>query len=554
MSDAELAGVPGLVPARMVNEFCYCPRLFFLEWVQGRFVDNADTVEGRWRHRAVDREEGAAPLPEDGDITAAKSVMVSSEKLGVIARVDLIEGRNGVVRPVDTKRGSPPDIPHRAWEPERVQVCVQGLLLRDEGYKCDEGVLYFAETKQRVTVEFTSELIERSLELLAQLREAAGTDVPPPPLVASPKCPRCSLVGICLPDETNALATRSALAPRRLVPKGGSARPLYVHEQGASAGVSSGRLEISRKGEKLASIRLIDVSQLCVYGNVQVTSQLIRELFAREIPVGWFSYGGWFSGIGHGLPSKHIELRRRQVAIAHHGGLEIARKIVEGKIRNTRTLLRRNSRQRPSEILESLKQLAVAASKAQSIPTLLGIEGSAARLYFSVFSGMLREGQGLPGELFSFEGRNRRPPKDPINCLLSFSYALLVKDLTATALGVGFDPYLGFYHRPRFGRPALALDLAEEFRPLIAESVVINLVNNGEVKDTDFVVRAGGVALTANGRRAVVSGYERRLEAEIKHPMFGYTISYRRVLEVQARLLGAYLLDEIPHYVPFLTR
>lgn len=167
---------------------------------------------------------------------------------------------------------------------------------------------------------------------------------------------------------------------------------------------------------------------------------------------------------------------------------------------------------------------------------------------------MLTEERRLPGGAFGFEHRNRRPPLDPVNCLLSYVYALLVKDCTATVFSVGFDPYLGFYHRPRFGRPALALDLAEEFRPLIGDSVVLNLINNGEVRPSHFVVRAGGVALTGPGRKAVLAAYERRLDTEIKHPTFGYTISYRRVLDVQARLLGAHLLGEVPGYVAFTTR
>lgn len=129
-----------------------------------------------------------------------------------------------------------------------------------------------------------------------------------------------------------------------------------------------------------------------------------------------------------------------------------------------------------------------------------------------------------------------------------------MKDLTVVCNGVGFDPYLGFYHRPRFGRPALALDLAEEFRPLIGDSVVLTAINNGEVRASDFTVRAAGVAMTASGRKSVIAAYERRLNQEVTHPTFGYTITYRRVLEVQARMLGAYLLGEIPNYVAFTTR
>ena len=179
------------------------------------------------------------------------------------------------------------------------------------------------------------------------------------------------------------------------------------------------------------------------------------------------------------------------------------------------------------------------------------MEGTGARLYFSKFSSMIRD-ESLGA--FDFNGRNRRPPKDPINCLLSYVYALLTKDLTAVAIAVGFDPYLGVFHRPRFGRPALALDLAEEFRPLVAESVVINVVNNGEVGERDFLVRAGGVSLTQDGRRSVLSAYERRLDTEVTHPTYGYRITYRRVFEVQARVLAAHLLGEIPGYTPFMTR
>lgn len=555
---SEAAGpelVPELVPARMVNEFVYCPRLFFLEWVQARFTDNADTVEGRYEHRRVDQPGGSAPLPDEGDLLKARSVQVSSPELGLVARIDLIEGdADGRVVPLDVKKGRPPDIPERAWEPERIQLCVQGLLLQDAGYDCREGVLYFAAARRRVQVPFDDVLVARTRQVVAELRAIAESDLPPPPLIDSPKCPRCSLVGICLPDETNALASRSDLPVRRLLPKDPDPRPLYVTEQGATVGKSGGRIEVTRKREVLLSVRMIDVSQICLYGNAQVSSQLMRECFSREIPVNWFSYGGWFSGTATGLPSKHVELRRRQVALAHQGGLDVARRMVEGKIRNTRTLLRRNARVPVAATLVSLKGLADQASEASSFPTLLGIEGAAARLYFSSFLAMLRDADRMPGLPFSFEGRNRRPPRDPVNALLSYVYSLVVKDLTAITYAVGFDPYLGFYHRPRFGRPALALDLAEEFRPLLAESVVINVINNGEMKGSDFVVRAGGVMLTQAGRRSVVAAYERRLDVEIKHPTFGYRISYRRVLDVQARVLAAHVLGEVPAYVPFMTR
>jgi CRISPR-associated protein Cas1 len=431
------------------------------------------------------------------------------------------------------------------------------LLLREAGYVCDNGVLYFAEARKRVTVHFDDELIARTMQVLSTARAVARLEDPPPPLVDNPKCSRCSLVGICLPDETNLLADRTTAPPRRLVPRDRAPRPLYVSEQGAAVGVNDGRVEVRRADTEVVSVRLIDVSQLCVFGSVQVSSQLLRKLFALDVPVCWFSYGGWFQGMATGLPSKHVELRRRQFAFCSGESdvaRDAARRMVAGKIRNGRTMLRRNARVRSEAVLGSMQSSAKQALVAGSFEVLLGYEGAAARAYFSVFSTMLRDELTLPGEPFAFEGRNRRPPKDAVNALLSFAYALLVKDLTAACFAVGLDPYVGVYHRPRFGRPALALDLAEELRPLVCESIVINAVNNGEIKPSHFVVRAGGVALTAEGRRVLIRAYERRLDVQVRHPLFGYKISYRRLLDVQTRLLAAYLMGEVPNYTAFETR
>ena len=542
--------VPELVPARMINEFEYCPRLFYLEWVQSRFQHNQDTMEGIYVHRAVDAGGGRMGEAGDPPFRKAKSVELSSRRLGLIAKADIIEQRDGKVVPVEVKRGRPPK--HGpAWMPEKVQLCIIGLLLRDNGYQCSEGEIYFAETRKRATIPFDDVLVAHTLRLVEELRAAAASPSAPPPLVDSPKCPRCSVVGICLPDETNLHSGRSASAPRRLTPRDSAARPLYVTEQGARVGVRSGRVVVTKDREELQQLRLIDVSQIALYGNVQVSSQMMRAAFREEIPVCWFSYGGWFQGMAEGLPSKHVELRRRQVAIAAQAGLPIAQSMIEGKLRNSRTFLRRNARSDVKKVLDQLKSLAEAVGASESIESLIGMEGTGARLYFSKFSSMIREQSLGP---FDFNGRNRRPPRDPVNCLLSYAYALLTKDLTAVAIAVGFDPYLGVLHRPRFGRPALALDLAEEFRPLVAESVVINVINNGEIGESDFQVRAGGVALTQDGRRSVLSAYERRLDTEVTHPTYGYRITYRRVLEVQARVLAAHLLGEIPSYTPFMTR
>lgn len=542
-----------LLPARMVNEFVYCPRLFYLEWVEARFADNDDTRLGRYVHRKVDTETGAAPLPEEGELIAARSLMLSSQHLGVIAKIDIVEGDGGSVVPIDYKKGSPqPD--GTPWPSDEVQVCLQAVVLRESGYRCDHAELYYAGVRQRVRVELTDARMSWVRDVVADARGVADAAMPPLPLVDSPKCVRCSLVGLCLPDETNALLARRQTPPRRLVPRDPDQRPVYVTEPGSFVGVRSGRLEISRNKEKLASFRLIDVSQLAVFGRVQVSTQALLECFAREIPVLWLSAGGWLHGHALGQPPKYVELRRRQTAAHAQGGAGLAQQMIYGKILNCRTLLRRNARGDVTAVVAALRRLADQARTADNFGTLLGIEGTAARLYFGAFPSVFNDGAADFAAEFSQLGRNRRPPPDPLNALLSFCYSMLTKDLVAITLGVGLDPYLGVYHRSRYGRPSLALDLAEEFRPLIADSVVIGLLNKAEITASDFIRRAGAVSLTADGRRTVLRAYERRLDAQITHPIFGYRISYRRVIDVQARLLAAVMVGEIPTYTAMVTR
>jgi len=555
--------LPDLVPARMLNEFAYCPRLCYLEWVQGEFQDNTDTVEGRFQHRRVDVEEGPVPPGDElskalgvDDTARIRSVTLSGTGIGAIARIDLVEMTQGnLVVPVDYKRGRLPEGNREPWEPEKVQLCVQGLILRENGFKSNYGILYYADSRRRIRVEFTEDLVSRTLELLSKLRETVSQRRLPPPLQDSPKCIRCSLAGICLPDETNLLTGQAGGEIRRLVPARSDAGSVYVQTQGMIVGKRGDVLEFRERGATVQEVRLLDVAQLAVYGNVQVTAQALRELCSRGIPVCHHSYGGWFFGLTTGLPHKNVELRIAQYRTAFDGqrSLALAREFVAGKIRNCRTMLRRNSRQESTPQVRELAALVAKASEAPDLPALLGVEGAAAHCYFSCFTSMLRPKAGQV-TAFDFRTRNRRPPQDPVNAMLSFVYSLLAKDLTVTVLAVGFDPLLGFFHQPRYGRPALALDLMEEFRPILGDSVVVGMVNNGEVADEDFVMGRQACMLTPNGRSKVINAYERRLDTLVRHPVFGYSVSYRRILEVQARLLARCLLGELPGYRAFTTR
>lgn len=567
-------GLDGLLPVRMLNEFTYCPRLSYLEFVQGEWAENLETLEGTFGHRNVDkpdrkqlpdkRQSKKSSLPEEQEPTSihARSLTLSSETEGLIAKLDLLEIDGETITPVDYKRGHVPDVPEEAYEPERVQLCAQGLILRDNGYYCTEGVIYYIASRRRVVIPFDDELIARTRQLVQQFREMAISEICPPPLEDSPKCNRCSLVGICLPDETNLLLGQLQLTPesppadkpdglRKLLPSRQNALPLYVQHKGAFIGKSGDRITIKLKGEELSSVRLLDISQVVVFGNVMFSAQAIQQLTSRGISICHLSYGGWFHSLTSGLLHKNVELRIRQyqVAASAADSLQVSRQFIAGKIKNCRTLLRRHLEDKEHPVLKQLAEYHRRALRTESAESLLGIEGMAAKEYFAAFFTLLPEEAE-----FDVNGRNRRPPRDPVNAVLSFLYSLLTKELTIALQSTGFDPMLGFLHRPRYGRPSLALDLAEEFRPLIADSVALTVFNNKEVSPDSFLQKAGAATMTDAGRKSVIAAYERRLDTEITHPIFGYKVNYRRILEVQARLLARHLLGELAEYPSFLTR
>lgn len=545
----------------MLNEFVYCPRLFYLEWVDGNWDENADTAQGTLAHRRSDTSRGRLPEAErtadEDDFWegAARSVTLDAPQLGIVAKIDLVEGKDGVVFPVDHKKGKPRS-DGAPWEPELIQIAAQILVLRENGYPCDRGYVSFRETRTRSEVVLTPELEADVRRHVAELRRVAARTAAPDPLVDSPKCPRCSLVTICLPDETNALRDEpiDAREVRRLIASRSNAAPLYVMEQGARVGISGGRIEVRKDSERLASLREIDVSEVALFGGVSMSQASLRRLAASGVPITHFTLGGWFQAMTVGIEPSNVQLRIEQFRRAddQEACLTLARAFVGAKIRNGRVLLRRNGGDAAAPSVQELRRLARVAGKARSMEMLLGVEGAAAREYFRAFAGLLRSSRYA--EHFTFERRSRRPPRDAVNAVLSFLYAILTKECALATRRVGFDPLLGFFHRPRFGRPALALDLMEEFRPLIADSVVMTLINGSRLTDGDFFGRAGTVTLSVAGRRTVLAALEHRLTTEVIHPTFGYRVTYRRALELQARILAAALLGDIPAYRPFITR
>jgi len=608
----------------MLNEFVYCPRLFYYEFVEGVFVENADTLRGRALHQRVDAGKGDLPpsarksrskketdasaneapvlegagqepaQPEAPEIIHSRSVQLGSERLGVVAKLDLIEVSGGAVgdgrgfaatsvMPVDYKAGAPREgvDANELWPTDRMQLGLQMLLLRDNGYTCEEGVIYYRATKQRVRLQMTPELESWIEEQITAARAVMRGPIPPP-LEGSPKCRRCSLTPVCLPDETRLLARTespdtpppASEPPCRLMASRDERRAVYLNSPGLRIGRKDETLTVKDENSLVDEVRLNDVNHVALFGNIQISTQAVQALCDAEIPLTYFSGGGWFYGVtrGHGLKNVFLRIEQFRKAADASFSLRVARWFVYGKIRNHRTLLMRNHLEAPEPALARLKQASQDVLEAGSLDELLGMEGAAAAVYFHHFAGMLKVGDVADDEVpgaespeftpgtpqpkltFDFNGRNRRPPTDPINAVLSLAYSLLSKDCTVAAHLVGFDPYVGFFHQPRFGRPALALDLMEEFRPLIAESAVLSAVNNGVLTPGDFVTAGNAVNLTPAGRKKFFLTYEQRMSALLTHPLFDYKISYRRALELQARILARVLTGEIPEYVPLLTR
>lgn len=559
-------GETPLIPARMVNEFVYCPRLAYLMWTQGEWAETGDTVEGRRVHTQVDRPNAPLPAPEAlaADEAAAerivsRSLTLASATLGVIARLDLAEAEDGVVTPIDYKRGKRPHVAAGAYAPERIQVCLQGLLLEEHGYRVEEGAIYYAESRERVRIPLDEGLRAAARKAVSELRLTVAQGRIPPPLEDSPKCPRCALVTVCLPDELRALSG-SGLAPRSIAVPADEALPLIVQSQHAHIAKDGETLKITDDEQGETRVRLMEVSDVALFGNVSITTPALAALLEREIPVTFHSYGGWFRGIAQGLGHRNVEVRTAQYRMSFDAAacLRFARELVAAKITNQRTMLRRNWRGEAASRQAVLDRLAAARKSAGGAATpaeLLGLEGDAAATYFRAFAGLITA-PGTAGNLapFAFEARTRRPPADPVNALLSLAYAMLARHLTLALTAAGLDPYRGFYHAPRYGRPALALDIMEPFRAIIADSVVLSAINTGEVGPGDFIVAATGTALTPPGRRRFVAAFERRLSQETTHPIFGYQVSMRRMLLVQARLLSRFLMGELPGYPHYLPR
>ncbi len=566
-----------LWPARHIAEYAYCPRLFYLMQVEGIFIPSADTERGAAVHKRVDQ---ASALPvddgtEDGESDrpkAVRSLALTSEKLHLTATLDIaeivgeravpVEYRKG--RPKRVTRASPPSDPDETdpeplsdvepWPTDRVQLGLQALLLEEAGYRVSEAILYYAAEKRRLRIQVDSDLKSEALQTLAAAVDCARSERPLP-LLNDPRCPRCSLQPVCLPDEVNQqrlTGIAADLTPRRIWPPRDDGIHVVAQQDGARIGIRGSSMRVTdRDGATVKEIPLANVESLALLGSVQVSTQSVHALADRGIPVAFLSAAGRLVAMIDPLDSVSSHVRRAQVTRFGDPAVcrELARALVAAKIINQRTLLMRNHASLPPGVADDLATEANRALTASSLDVVRGHEGQAAALYFGHFAGMF---EGELAREFDANGRQRRPPPDPVNACLSFGYSMLTHECVAALRLARLEPSIGAFHVSRPGRPALALDLMEPFRPLIAESVAIMAFNRGELREGHYHRTSAGCALSAAGRRAFFAVYGRRMSTEITHPVFKYRLSYRRMLMLHARMIAAWLIGDVSS-LSFLT-
>ena len=534
LHEDDLSAPEPLLRVMSLHALEYCERLFYLEEVEEIRIADASVYAGRTLHQELAAEEGEERC----------SYLLSSERLGITGKMDALRHREGAWIPYEHKRGRPRRDARgapEAWESDRLQVCAYGMLMEEHlGNQVPEGrIRYHAEgVTVRVPLDHAArEAVEEAIQRARGLRRLGER---PPVTAHEGRCLRCSLAPVCLPEEER-LAKDESWEPVRLFPPDVEGTTLHVMGYRSRVGKSGETLRIEGEEGPPRTVPVNDVHALVLHGNVQMTTQAIQHCASHGVAVHWFSAGGQYvAGLSVGAGA--VQRRLRQYGALSDPGvcLTLARKTAVAKVEGQLRYLLRATRQQEEkrarilENVEVLRQSLRGMGRAEGVEVLRGLEGQAARAYFELFPVLLASSSPL----FYPEGRNRRPPKDRCNALLSFGYALLYRSVMEAVLSVGLEPALGFYHTPRSSAHPLVLDLMDLFRVSVWDIPLLGSLNRGQWDPTgDFSVTKEKVWLSDSGRRKAVDVFERRLQEKWKHPVVGYSLSYRRTIELEVRLL-----------------
>lgn len=589
------------LPIHGLHALAYCERLFYLENVEQLRVADARVYAGRRLHVEIERKE------DDGEVL---QLTLESARWGLVGKVDCIRRRDGMLIPYEHKRGRAArdmDGKPAAWWSDKLQVFAYAALIEEHsGRTVTEGRIRYHADNVMVRVTIDDDAWRLLVESIGRARELQASTIRPPVAANERLCAKCSLAPVCLPEEARlgeAVKTDShtveahksvVLMPPstvgeaerqedsapsgstsrrkviRLFPADDDRQALHVMTQGARVGRKGDRIEVSSpvKEEIPMLYPVHEIGQVVLHGFAQISTQALGFCAQNEIGVHWVTNGGrylgaWSSGAG----SVQRRIRQYKALADPEFCLRLARQLVESRVRGQLSHLLRASRdsvvkseegeeaKRSETVMNciaAMRKLLGPMSRAGSIHSLRGYEGSVGAQYFKALPHLISPEVGaamIP------DGRSRRPPRDRCNALLSFGYSLLQRDILNAILIVGLDPSLGFYHQPRSQAHPLALDLMELFRvPLVDLPVVASINRRQWDEDEDFQIAGKQVWLSDAGRRKLIAIYERRKSDQWKHPVIGYSLSYSRLIELEARLLEKEWMNEGGLFARFRLR
>jgi CRISPR-associated protein Cas1 len=518
-----------------LHALAYCPRLFYLEEVEEIRVADARVYAGRELHAGLEAEDGEE----------AVSLELTSETLGLTGKVDCLRRRDGSYLPYEHKRGRPArnaDGSAAAWPSDRLQVVAYALLLEEAfGQTIPEGRIRYHATNVcvRVPIDETARAdVREAIALARRLRESLER----PPIADNERlCQRCSLAPVCLPEEVRQ-ERQPQHDPVRLFPPDRDGASLHVLSQGTQVGRSGDCLVVRPRDAPESKHSIREVDSLLLHGFAQLSTQALRLCVEHEISVHWLSINGWHTASLTPTAGQVQRRVRQYKALTEEATcLRLARALALAKVEGQHRYLLRASRgddgarRQILPALNGLQDALAAIGHAADRDSLRGHEGVAAVSYFTGFRALIAD--HVP-EALRAQTRNRRPPLDRFNAVLSYGYGLVHAAVLRAVLAAGLEPSLGFFHTPRSAAYPLVLDLMELFRVPLWDLVVLGSLNRGQWHpDQDFEVTRTKVWLTEAGRKKAIALFEARLQETWKHPVLKYSLSYARTIELEARLL-----------------
>jgi CRISP-associated protein Cas1 len=517
-----------------LHALAYCPRLFYLEEVEELYTQDAAVFAGRRLHAELEKQED-----EEWE-----ELFLTSEEYGIRGRVDALRTRDGETIPYEHKRGRchrDENKQPQPWESDKLQILAYCCLLESAlGIPIKEGRIRYHADNVLVHIPLDDAGRAEVREAITKARNLRQSTHRPPVTDNERLCARCSLSPVCLPEEAR-LAHDREWQPIRLFPEDDTRQVIHVLEPGTSVGRTGEQIKIGRRNQPIEIIPARQVGQLVLHSFSQISTQALHFCSDQGIGVHFISGGGRYLG---SFDTRQGSIQRRihqyKALVDTSTCLELARKLVICRAQGQRKFLMRGkgkakTSERLTKAIAQMKVVLKLIPQVESLESLLGYEGNLAALYFDALPDLISK--DAPPEML-FDNRNRRPPKDRFNCLLGFGYALLLKDIMNAILTVGLEPALGFYHQPRSQAAPLALDLMEIFRIPLVDMTVMASVNRHQwdVK-ADFDIRGQQVWLSETGKRKFVEIYENRKQETWKHPATGYSLTYRRLLELEVRLL-----------------